>query len=260
MAGFDPSTEAFADDFGADSFTTELFLEWRKQFEAPSDVTWGCNLSHVRGFAKWLHCLDPRTEVPSADLIRRSNRRPRPSPRRFRAHLHGPAEYPTRFGVSLHPAPSPSQLRRVQQAQRPFLNHPFRSTIIQALENLFAQLLKSFMPPPALNCPLLHRCRVGGGAPRGRWPPSAAQTVRAVFPYTAFTKTSSRDEDRWRNQRVDPPPARRVQPVGKSPRSLMFGVFHSWNCPPQRPCSSHRPVWSRPSSPAAFPNSLGCPP
>ena len=69
------------------------------------------------------------------------------------------------------------------------------------------------------------RCRVGGGAPRGRWPPSTAQTVRAVFPHTAFTKTSSRDEDRWRNQRVDPPPPRRVQPVGKSPRSLMLGYF-----------------------------------
>ena len=26
---------AFADDFGAESITTELFLEWRKQFEAP---------------------------------------------------------------------------------------------------------------------------------------------------------------------------------------------------------------------------------
>src|SRR5437868_767972 len=32
------------------------------------------------------------------------------------------------------------------------------------------------------------RCRVGGGA-LARWPPSAAQTVRAVFPHTAFTKT-----------------------------------------------------------------------
>src|SRR5215468_10117426 len=34
----------------------------------------------------------------------------------------------------------------------------------------------------------LPRCRVGGGA-LARWPPSAAQTVRAVFPHTAFTKT-----------------------------------------------------------------------
>src|SRR3954452_23895387 len=36
----------------------------------------------------------------------------------------------------------------------------------------------------------LHRCRVGGGA-LARWPPSAAQSVRAVFPHTAFTKTRS---------------------------------------------------------------------
>src|SRR5262245_32249577 len=46
-------------------------------------------------------------------------------------------------------------------------------------------------------CPLrstgitpLHHCRVGGGA-LARWPPSAAQTVRADFPHTAFTKTYS---------------------------------------------------------------------
>ena len=105
-----------------------------------------------------------------------------------------------------------------------------------------------------------HYCRVGGGAPRGRWPPSAAQTVRAVFPHTAFTKTSSRDEDRWRNQRVEPSSG----PSGSASRQVSsvadVGVFHSWNCPPQRPCSSHRPVWSRPSSPAAFPNPLGCRP
>ena len=31
-------------------------------------------------------------------------------------------------------------------------------------------------------------CRVGGGA-LARWPPSAAQTARAVFPQAAFTKT-----------------------------------------------------------------------
>ena len=31
-------------------------------------------------------------------------------------------------------------------------------------------------------------CRVGGGA-LARWPPSAAQTVHAVFPHTAFPKT-----------------------------------------------------------------------
>src|SRR5437867_9621131 len=35
---------------------------------------------------------------------------------------------------------------------------------------------------------LVHRCRVGGGA-LARWPPSAAQTARTVFPYAAFTKS-----------------------------------------------------------------------
>src|SRR4029077_11639174 len=42
---------------------------------------------------------------------------------------------------------------------------------------------------------LVHRCRVGGGA-LARWPPSAAQTVRAVFPHTAFTKTHSLEKSK----------------------------------------------------------------
>ena len=43
-------------------------------------------------------------------------------------------------------------------------------------------------PSPAV--PHLRRCRVGGGAP-SRWPPSAAQTARTVFPYAAVTKTQT---------------------------------------------------------------------
>ena len=35
---------------------------------------------------------------------------------------------------------------------------------------------------------LFHRCRVGGGALVRGWPPSAAQTRRAVFPHRAFTR------------------------------------------------------------------------
>ena len=47
------------------------------------------------------------------------------------------------------------------------------------------------VPAPSLHghYPFL-RCRVGGGA-LARWPPSAAQTARTVFPYAAFTKTAS---------------------------------------------------------------------
>ena len=70
--------------------------------------------------------------------------------------------------------------------------HPHRPSARTPL----AELMGTITPTP-LHFTTQH-CRVGGGAPRGRWPPSAAQTVRAVFPHTAFTKTSSRDEDRWK--------------------------------------------------------------
>src|ERR1700682_3752168 len=46
--------------------------------------------------------------------------------------------------------------------------------------------------------------RVGGGAQseRPRWPPSAAQTARAVFPHAAFTKTPYRVDAREGEVRV----------------------------------------------------------
>ena len=42
-------------------------------------------------------------------------------------------------------------------------------------------------------------CRVGGGVPQ-RWPPSAAQTGRAVFPHPAFTKARLTSRVDGRNQ------------------------------------------------------------
>ena len=124
--------------------------------------------------------------------------------------------------------------------------------------------LSPSLPPeaPSLgrHCPA-STCRVGGGAPRGRWPPSAAQTVRAVFPHTAFTKTSSRDEDRWRNQRVEPSSG----PSGSASRQVSsvadVGVFHSWNC-----ASTSAPLLISPSClvPTVFagrlPQPTGCRP
>jgi len=70
-----------------------------------------------------------------------------------------------------------------------------------------------------------------------RWPPSAAQTVRAVFPHTAFTKTQT--------TRYDPGPAEwgrlrtcQVDPVHQSPRTMMYGFFTKGTDPPHRPYSS----------------------
>ena len=53
------------------------------------------------------------------------------------------------------------------------------------------------------------RCRVGGGA-LTRWPPSAAQTGRAVFPHPAFTKTPSSERQSKESIRPSSPaPTRR---------------------------------------------------
>ena len=73
-----------------------------------------------------------------------------------------------------------------------------------------------------------------------RWPPSAAQTVRAVFPHTAFTKTQT--------TRYDPGPAEwgrlrtcQVDPDHHSPRTMMYGFFTKGTDPPHRPYSSDFP-------------------
>ena len=84
-----------------------------------------------------------------------------------------------------------------------------------------------------------HRCRVGGGA-LARWPPSAAQTVRAVFPHTAFTKalTTRHDPDpsEWGQFRIC-----QVDPVRQSPQTMMYGFFAKGTDPPHRPYSSDFP-------------------
>ena len=60
--------------------------------------------------------------------------------------------------------------------------------------------------------PAFPACRVGGGAPRGRWPPSTAQSLRAVFLHTAFYEDCPRRyADRWKesDRQGSPSPTRR---------------------------------------------------
>ena len=68
----------FASLSGAEWITTALFLSWQERSRAKSPATWSARLSLVRGFAIWLHAIDPRTEVPPAGLVRRPRQRPRP--------------------------------------------------------------------------------------------------------------------------------------------------------------------------------------
>lgn len=70
---------------GADTLTTEIAYSWARESEHAS-VTWQSQrLSVVRGFARHLQGIDPRTEIPPLDLI----------PARFRRaipHLYTGAE------------------------------------------------------------------------------------------------------------------------------------------------------------------------
>jgi len=76
---------------------------------------------------------------------------------------------------------------------------------------------------------LVHGCRVGGGA-LARWPPSAAQTARTVFPYAAFTKTRHYE---MREKELTPPSSQAhcASPKGRTLAKSMtwhkarFGLF-----------------------------------
>lgn len=61
---------------GALTLTSELALAWAVK---PTDVQpfrWRQRLSIARGFARYLHTLDPATEVPARDLLPHPRRRP----------------------------------------------------------------------------------------------------------------------------------------------------------------------------------------
>lgn len=63
---------AFMEQREADVITTSLALEWAT---LPSGrATWSMRLSDVRGLAKHLYSLDPRTEIPPTGLIRYRSR------------------------------------------------------------------------------------------------------------------------------------------------------------------------------------------
>lgn len=68
----------YLEEIGADTITTERALAWATLPAGGSRRWWAFRLSIVRGFAHYLHTLDPRTEVPPSDLL--PNRPPRATP------------------------------------------------------------------------------------------------------------------------------------------------------------------------------------
>jgi integrase len=73
-----PDFVAFLATHGSPVITTALALRWAQQPPTALSVSWAARLSAIRGFARYHHALDPRTEVPPSDLIPRSRHRPRP--------------------------------------------------------------------------------------------------------------------------------------------------------------------------------------
>jgi integrase/recombinase XerD len=69
---------AYPDDAGATAVTVELALTWAQHREAIKPLTASYYLSTVRGFARYLHAIDPAHEVPPPGLLAVPRRRPSP--------------------------------------------------------------------------------------------------------------------------------------------------------------------------------------
>jgi integrase/recombinase XerD len=93
---------AFAEHEGTDIVSTNLFLRWQVAFGHANRQTWASRLVVVRLFAQWLHCIDPRHEVPPQALIPSRHRRPRPhiySDEEIRRIVESAAELPSINGI-----------------------------------------------------------------------------------------------------------------------------------------------------------------
>ena len=69
---------AFAERAGAGTITAELALSWAAQPQQASPIWLAHRLSAVRGFARYLHALDPATEIPPAGLLTAPGYQPAP--------------------------------------------------------------------------------------------------------------------------------------------------------------------------------------
>ena len=66
---FLPSFVEFLEQEGAETITTELAARWARLPADRHPAWWAQRLSAVRQFAKYFQTLDPRAEIPPADLL-----------------------------------------------------------------------------------------------------------------------------------------------------------------------------------------------
>jgi integrase/recombinase XerD len=73
-----PGFVAFVEATGAVTITVELAVAWARLPERIKPITVDFRLSAVRGFARYLHALDPVHEIPPPGLLGVPRRRPTP--------------------------------------------------------------------------------------------------------------------------------------------------------------------------------------
>jgi len=73
-----PQFVDYLEEMGAEAVTSERALAWATLPAGGSARWWAFRLSMVRGFAAYLHSLDPAHQVPPADLLPRRSRRATP--------------------------------------------------------------------------------------------------------------------------------------------------------------------------------------
>jgi integrase len=92
---------SFAEQRKAGHLTTNLFLRWQEGSGHANRATWARRLGIVRVFARWLHGIDSRNEVPPPSLIPYRLRRTRPyiySENEIQRIIEAAAKLPSIYG------------------------------------------------------------------------------------------------------------------------------------------------------------------
>jgi integrase/recombinase XerD len=73
-----PQFVAYLDANAAPTVTVELAATWARQPKGIKPITVDFRIGEVRGFARYLHAIDPAHEIPPAGLLAAPRRRPAP--------------------------------------------------------------------------------------------------------------------------------------------------------------------------------------
>jgi integrase/recombinase XerD len=84
---------AYLDAAGAGTITVGLAVAWARSRSANKPITVDYRISAVRGFAHYMHAIDPGTEIPPPGLLSAPRRRPAP-------HVYSPGELTRLFAAA----------------------------------------------------------------------------------------------------------------------------------------------------------------